>query len=361
MSEFTLTPSGPTHRVQEEPARRNPLSLSTWEDMERMANQVAKSGMFGINNPAQAICMFAIAQSEGIDALSVLRKYHVIEGKPSMRADAMLAEFKKAGGGVIYHIRTDKIVAATYFEDKKRITAEAEQRSLRRMEILMSLEFDELEAPEIKALYIELTKLNKEGEQTIVRTISDATAKGLNQGKDGVKTNWKRTPRAMLAARCDTEGIRIIMPGLIAGIMETNEALDLQDVQVTVVEETKTPEELKQEAEEMVREAITLPPKERSEKMAQASEIRTQAIEMEIEKEKTPEPSENPKTEEDYCLKHAGGLFKGVSVKDVSTDDLEIISESLQRRAQKNPDLYKNEADQVQKELDSRTPQQEGK
>jgi hypothetical protein len=280
------------------------LQLSTWEDLDRMAQTVAKSGMFGINNPAQAICMFAIAQSEGIDPLSVLRKYHVIEGKPSMRADAMLAEFKKAGGGVIYHVRTDKVVAATYFEDKKRITAEAESRSIERMNILLSLEFDDLDPKERKELYLQLTRLNKEGEQTIIRTMDDATKKGITQGKNGMKHNWATYPKAMLAARCDTEGIRIIMPGLIAGIMETTEAIEVA---------------------------------------AQAEEVfQVKAVEAQIEY--LPPPQQDDWT--NYALRCVKGMFRGMRIADMKKSDLEVLLDRHQRKIELSPDP------EIQKEID---------
>jgi hypothetical protein len=343
---MTITTTG-TEQVQERQlVQTNPLAMSTWGDVEAMANHVAKSGMFGITNPAQAICMFAIAQSEGIDPLSVLKKYHFIENKPSMRADAMLAEFKKAGGGVIYHIRTDKIVAATYFEDKKKITAQAEGEAKQRMRLILDLQMDEMEPSDRKEKYLELVDLNKEGVQTIVRTLDDAVKKGITQGKNGMKNNWAQNPRAMLAARCDTEGIRIIMPGLIAGIMETSEAIDVAETEKFHAEQS--PEEKLAEADRIVEEAMSLPKGQRQERFAVASEMRTQALDEQIEKE------EKEKQQETYVLRHVGGIYKGMAVSDVATDDLTILLESLERRAEKNPDLYSQEVEAIKSELATR-------
>jgi hypothetical protein len=117
----------------------NPMVLDSWESMERMAKNVADSKMFGITNPAQAMCLFAICQAEGMNPITALRRYHLIEGRPSMRADAMMAEFIKAGGGVLWHVRSDEMVAATWFSDAKKIDDQARERGAKRFALLLSL------------------------------------------------------------------------------------------------------------------------------------------------------------------------------------------------------------------------------
>lgn len=392
----------------------SPFALTSWDDMDKMAKYVAQSGMFGVTNPAQAICLFAIAQGEGISALAVLKKYHIIEGKPSMRADAMLAEFQKAGGGVIYHARTDSIVAATYFSDRKKIGPEAEKRAIDRMEIMLKLEStDDMETSERLGLYLALTKLNREGEQTIVRTLKDAVEKGITQGKDGMKLVWKRYSRAMLAARCDTEGIRILMPGLISGIMETNEAIEVgEDFRATLPDEQPRKENrdlesmkaiLKQYEEEYpeasksrqkqlqplmgdLREKISNI--EHPERFAQAArkpepknepQIVDATFEM-VDDEpnrspkspaapqeqaapaaEAPKPADPATNWKNYRVKHVGGAFKDKLLTEIDIDDLEVLTDSLAKKAAKvSGAAYKEEFDMMTAALSERTAEAQG-
>jgi hypothetical protein len=390
------------------PEPTSPFALTSWDDMDKMAKYVAQSGMFGVTNPAQAICLFAIAQGEGISALAVLKKYHIIEGKPSMRADAMLAEFQKAGGGVIYHARTDSIVAATYFSDRKKIGPEAEKRAIDRMEIMLKLESAD-DTIDRLGLYFALTKLNREGEQTIVRTLKDAVEKGITQGKDGMKLVWKRYSRAMLAARCDTEGIRIIAPGLISGIMETNEAVEVgEDFRATLPDEQprregrdlesmkailkqyeeEYPEATKQRQKQLqplmgdLREKISNI--ERPERLAQAATkpdpkivdatfemvedepeasakapAKPQAqAEAELEEPKPADPATNWKN---YRIRHVGGAFKDKLLTEIDIDDLEVLADSMEKKAAKvSGAVYKEEFDMMAEALSERTAEAQG-
>ena len=70
------------------------------DQIERMAISVAKSGLFGVKNPDQAMALMLIAQAEGLHPAIAARDYHIINGRPALRADAMLARFQNAGGRV---------------------------------------------------------------------------------------------------------------------------------------------------------------------------------------------------------------------------------------------------------------------
>ena len=199
---------------------------SPFDDIEQMAIYAADSGMFGITKQSQAMCLFAICRAEKIDPISALRRYHIIEGKPSMRADAMLSDFLKVGGGVIWHVRSDEMVAATWFESASKIDDKARDRGSKRFDILWELT-SETNPAKRGQHFKELSKLAVDGEETILRTYYDCEQKGLTQSsKGGTKTNWATSPRQMLTARNATEGIRIVRPGLIAGISEESEVRD---------------------------------------------------------------------------------------------------------------------------------------
>ena len=197
------------------------------DEMERIAKIIAESGLFGITKPAQATALMLICKSEGLDPIAAMKRYHIIENRPSMRADAMQGEFLARGGGIIFHIRTDEIVAGTFFVTRAAIDDEARTRSAKRFEIMWTLESEPDPAKRSRAMQ-ELGRLGRDGEETIVRTYADCEAKGLTLGKGGTKTNWATSPRQMLTARVITEGVRIINPGLIAGVYTPDELSDAE-------------------------------------------------------------------------------------------------------------------------------------
>lgn len=203
----------------------NPFAIDSYDALERFAEKVAKSGMFGITKAEQAVCLFMICDAEGIKPAAALKRYHIIEGKPSMRADAMLAEFLARGGGVIWHIRTDSMVGATFFSDVSKIDDKARARSGLRFKALWTL--SSASEPEAQSeATLTLADNAAEGEETTLRTYAECEEKGLTGGKDGVKVNWRKSPKAMLTARVITELTRLIDPGLIAGIYTPEEVED---------------------------------------------------------------------------------------------------------------------------------------
>lgn len=69
-------------------------------DIERMAVAAAKSGLFGVKTPDQALALMLVAQAEGLHPAAAARDYHVIQGRPALKADALFARFQAAGGTV---------------------------------------------------------------------------------------------------------------------------------------------------------------------------------------------------------------------------------------------------------------------
>lgn len=84
------------------------------DDIERMARAFAVSKLFGVTNPEQAVALCLIAQAEGRHPASAAQDYHIIQGKPSKKADAMLRDFLAAGGKVEWHKLDDTIADATF-------------------------------------------------------------------------------------------------------------------------------------------------------------------------------------------------------------------------------------------------------
>jgi hypothetical protein len=187
--------------------------------MATMAKSIAGSKMFGIANEDQAMALMLLCQAEGIHPIMALRRYHIIEGKPAMRADALQGEFER-DGAILWHERDEKMCGATFFRDKTKVDDKAIERAKKRYEAISK---GNTEAP-----YAAI------GEMTIVRTLADAIEKKLAMSYDQdrkewkMKKNWRQSPRQMLHWRCLTEGVRAMNPGLVAGVYTEDEVLDMQ-------------------------------------------------------------------------------------------------------------------------------------
>lgn len=155
------------------------LILIPYSDMEKMAGVIAQSGLFGVRHPVQALALMLVAQAEGLHPATAAQDYHIIQGRPALRTDAMLARFQAAGGKVQWHDYTDDVVSATFSH------------------------------PAGGSLRVEWT-------------IERARTAGL-AGKE----TWKQYPRAMLRARVISEGIRTVYPGVLSGMYTPEEVGDM--------------------------------------------------------------------------------------------------------------------------------------
>ncbi len=152
-------------------------------DIYKMAQAFAASKLFGISTPEQAMALCLIAQAEGCHPATAMRDYQLIQGKPSLKADAMLARFQSASGTVEWHEMSDARVAAKFSHPAG-------------------------------------------GTIEIDWDIKRATTAGL-AGKD----NWKKYPRQMLRARVISEGVRTVFPGVTVGTYTPEEVQDFEDEQ----------------------------------------------------------------------------------------------------------------------------------
>jgi hypothetical protein len=152
------------------------LALVPLADMQQMAKIGVESNFFGIKKPTEAMALMLIAQAEGKHPATVFSQYHVIQGRPALKADAMLARFQQAGGSVQWTERTDKACAATFAHPQG-------------------------------------------GKCDIRWTLDDAKRAGLLSGK----SNWNQYPRQMLSARVVSEGVRAVFPGVLGGFYTPEE------------------------------------------------------------------------------------------------------------------------------------------
>lgn len=144
-------------------------------EMQEMAKIGVESNFFGIKKPTEALALMLIAQSEGKHPATVFSQYHVIQGRPALKSDAMLARFQQAGGKVEWHTHTNEKVSATFIHPQG-------------------------------------------GSLTVDWDMQRAKEAGLT-GKD----NYKKFPRQMLRARVISEAVRAVYPGVLQGMYTPEE------------------------------------------------------------------------------------------------------------------------------------------
>ena len=150
-------------------------NLVPLNDIQQMAEVAAKSKMFGFKSPDEAMAIMLLCQAENLHPAIAMRDFHVIQGRPALKADAMLARFQAAGGSVKWEEYSDERVSGNFSHPSG-------------------------------------------GSVTVTWTFEMARKIGLT-GKD----NWKNYARAMLRARCISEGVRTVYPGCVTGLYTPEE------------------------------------------------------------------------------------------------------------------------------------------
>jgi hypothetical protein len=158
-------------------------NLVPFNEIEQMATSIAASKLFGINNKDQAVALMLLCQAEGLHPAIAARDYHLIQGRPALKADAMLARFQQAGGSVVWKEYTNDAVTGLFTHPQG-------------------------------------------GSLEVTWTLRQAKEIGIAN-----KDNWKNYPRAMLRARVISEGIRAVFPGCVVGVYTPEEVADFAPAQ----------------------------------------------------------------------------------------------------------------------------------
>jgi hypothetical protein len=156
-----------------------------------MAKSVARSRLFGMDEN-QLVTLMLLAQSKGLHPIQAVERFHVIAGRPAMKADAMLAEFQAHGGVIEWHQHDHTKCEATF------------------------------NCPGVKT------------PTTVSWSIEEAKKAELT--KNGMYTKY---PRQMLRARVISEGIRMVMPGIVCGIYTPEEVSDFDPAPAPVQREAR--------------------------------------------------------------------------------------------------------------------------
>jgi len=171
------------------------VSMIPMADVERMALAIAKSGLFGVKTPEQALALMLVAQSEGLHPATAARDYHIISGRPSMKADAMVARFQAAGGVIRWLENSDTRCAA---------------------------EFSHPASP--------------------TPVLIDWDMARAKQAQLLGNSMWSKYPRAMLRSRVASEGIRTVYPGVLCGMYTPEEVESFQPEPAPRIERDITPQ-----------------------------------------------------------------------------------------------------------------------
>jgi hypothetical protein len=151
-------------------------------DKLEMAKTVAASRLFpGVDNPAAAMTLMLLCESDGLHPIEAMRRYHIIHNRPSMRADAMQAAFQANGGRVEWVSSTDQECHAVFRHP--------------------------VHAPDGFPVHVTLKEL-------------------FDRGVAGSNPIYKKFPRQMLRARAISEGVRAVYPGICTGIYTPEEVAD---------------------------------------------------------------------------------------------------------------------------------------
>lgn len=145
----------------------------------KLAQRLVSSGFLpkAITKPESALAIIITGRELGLTVMQSLRSIHIIDGKPVLSADLMLALVKRSSRCQFLKLVESTGKIATY---------------------------------ETQRMHETKTKMSF--------TIEQAQAAGVAN-----KDNWKKYPDAMLRARCIAALARAVYPDLLMGIYETDE------------------------------------------------------------------------------------------------------------------------------------------
>ena len=156
-----------------------PIEPTNMAELERFAERAAKSGFFGAKDPNQALMLAMAGRDLGLSYTQALRAFHVIEGKPVLSADGMVA---------VCVTRRD---LCRYF------------RTIESTDATCTVETHREGEPEPRKLSF---------------TMAEAKRAGVAS-----KQNWQRYPAQMLRARARSGLARDVYPDLLMGIYDPDE------------------------------------------------------------------------------------------------------------------------------------------
>lgn len=216
------------------------------EFIEKMGVVFSQSKAGGCQTPAEGKLMAFACLCKRMDPFEVNREFHLMDGKLTMRSDAMLAEFRLRGG-------KHKWIATG---------SDGQKATLK----LTTVDGDSL---------------------TETYSIQDAQQAGLVKSKSG----WEKTPGNMLRARVTSNAIRMLCPEIVAGVYTPEEISDISEPRSA--ELVRTPEQVNSRAEELRQMSESGGPNESTEEVIDV-EVEAKAEAETKTADSTPEQAESP-------------------------------------------------------------------
>lgn len=245
-----------------------PMPVNGFEEVKALGEMFEKSGMFGCSQQGQGAILVLTCKMANMTPLDYIRTFHLIEGKPAMRADAMLAKFAERGGKYKISEFSAKRAAAVFSKGDNTLDLEVT------MEQAMAAEWPK-------------------------------------DSKGGIKKNWRCTPDAMLWARLVSKAVRILDPGVNSGTYTPEEVQDFDDDDNRVGRARRV-------APEAVTSAMTATtPAAETTKQAPAN------ADPEVATTEVAEP-EVTKNDDEFVMQF--GKFKGTAFKDLDDKTLKALA-----------------------------------
>jgi 5'-3' exonuclease len=145
----------------------------------QLAQLLFKARLFGAYGTPEAVLSTVLSGRElGLSAMASLRAFHIVEGKPTMAADALRALVLKSGKAKSFRC-TERTASAATFS----------------------------------------TQRQDEEPMTLRYTIEEAQAAGLVKNGSG----WTKNPADMLVARASSKLARLVYPDVVAGLYAPEE------------------------------------------------------------------------------------------------------------------------------------------
>lgn len=155
----------------------------SFKNLVAMATYIAKAGLFGIKTVEQTVSIMLLAQAEGRHPVLAARDYHLMTFKdkyggvgcmPTLKATTMLARLMEAGGSHEVLIYNDTCVSVKFtYKNNTPFTCTWDMDRIKKAEINNNL--------------------------------------------------YRTNPAQMLFARCCSEGIKIVCPGILNGLYTPEE------------------------------------------------------------------------------------------------------------------------------------------
>ena len=164
---------------------RQEQRLTSLEEMQAFAEAAVKSRFYGFASVDQMLPLMMVAQSQGRSFVSVVEEYSIIQGRPALKSEAMLARFQKAGGHIKWTELSDNRCAAIFSH------------------------------PQCDAVEIDWD---------------------MDRAKQAQIKNqmWSKYPRNMLKARVISDGVRTAYPACLGGMYVVEEVQEFEPVRPQV-------------------------------------------------------------------------------------------------------------------------------